>query len=114
MRDLVVYAHLVIPLVVGLEKSIQAVESAMAADKEILLIAQKSATEDDPSADDLYRIGTLSTILQLLKLPDGTVKVLVEGVKRAKIVHFLPNEDYFTAQIAHLESEPLPEREAEV
>jgi len=114
LRDVVVYPHMVIPLFVGREKSIQALESAMAADKEILLVAQKSATEDDPSADDLYRIGTLSTILQLLKLPDGTVKVLVEGMKRAKIVHFLPNEECFTAQIVSLDSEPLPERESEV
>ncbi|HEY0720227.1 MAG TPA: endopeptidase La [Gammaproteobacteria bacterium] len=114
LRDVVVYPHMVIPLFVGREKSIQALESAMATDKEILLVAQKSATEDDPGPDDLYRIGTLSTILQLLKLPDGTVKVLVEGVRRAKIIHFLPNEECFTAQISALESAVLPEREAEV
>ena len=97
LRDVVVYPHMVIPLFVGRDKSIKALEAAMAADKQILLIAQKSAGEDDPKAEDIYRIGTLSSILQLLKLPDGTVKVLVEGAQRARIVHFLPNEEYFSA-----------------
>ena len=114
LRDVVVYPHMVIPLFVGRDKSIEALEAAMAADKEILLVAQKTASEDDPSEDDIYRIGTLSTILQLLKLPDGTVKVLVEGGKRAKIVNFIPGETYFTAQISVLEGEPMDEREAEV
>ena len=77
--DVVVYPHMVIPLFVGREKSIQALEAAMDNDKQILLIAQKSAAKDEPSQDDLYQIGTVSSILQLLKLPDGTVKVLVEG-----------------------------------
>jgi ATP-dependent Lon protease len=80
LRDVVVYPHMVIPLFVGREKSIQALDAAMQADKQILLVAQKQADVDDPSAEDLYRVGTLATILQLLKLPDGTVKVLVEGV----------------------------------
>src|SRR5262249_10272504 len=85
LRDVVVYPHMVIPLFVGREKSILALDLAMKADKRIVLIAQKQADVDDPKADDLYRIGTVATILQLLKLPDGTVKVLVEGVERTRI-----------------------------
>ncbi|MCW8927655.1 MAG: endopeptidase La, partial [Gammaproteobacteria bacterium] len=114
LRDVVVYPHMVIPLFVGREKSIQALEAAMESDKEILLVAQKSASEDDPGEADIYRIGTLSTILQLLKLPDGTVKVLVEGGTRAKIINFIDGEEYFTAQINVVESEQMEEREAEV
>ena len=114
LRDVVVYPHMVIPLFVGRDKSIEALEAAMAADKEILLVAQKTASEDDPSEEDIYRIGTLSTILQLLKLPDGTVKVLVEGGKRAKIINFIAGENYFSAQVSVLEGEPMDEREAEV
>ena len=85
LRDVVVYPHMVIPLFVGRDKSIKALEEAMATDKQILLVAQKSATVDDPSEDDIYRVGTVSSVLQLLKLPDGTVKVLVEGGYRANI-----------------------------
>ena len=85
LRDVVVYPHMVIPLFVGREKSILALDLAMKADKRILLVAQKQADVDDPKAEDLYRVGTVATILQLLKLPDGTVKVLVEGVERASI-----------------------------
>jgi ATP-dependent Lon protease len=114
LRDVVVYPHMVIPLFVGRDKSIQALESAMEKDKEILLVAQKSAAEDDPSPEDVYNIGTVSTILQLLKLPDGTVKVLVEGVKRARIVHFVANDDYFSAQTVAIEEEETDERESEV
>jgi ATP-dependent Lon protease len=114
LRDVVVYPHMVIPLFVGRDKSIKALEAAMEEEKEILLVAQKSASEDEPSEEDIYRIGTLSTILQLLKLPDGTVKVLVEGGQRAKIVNFLDADEFFTAQISVLEGEPIEEREAEV
>ncbi len=114
LRDVVVYPHMVIPLFVGRDKSIKALEAAMEENKEIMLVAQKSASEDEPGEEDIYRIGTLSTILQLLKLPDGTVKVLVEGGQRAKIVNFLDDEEYFTAQINVLEAEPIDEREAEV
>ena len=85
LRDVVVYPHMVIPLFVGREKSIRALDSAMGTDKQILLVAQKSADVDDPSMKDLYSVGTLANILQLLKLPDGTVKVLVEGNQRAQI-----------------------------
>src|ERR1700724_4911508 len=94
LRDVVVYPHMVIPLFVGREKSIQALDVAMHGDKRIMLIAQKQADVDDPKADDLYRIGTVATILQLLKLPDGTVKVLVEGVERARIEKLHAREYY--------------------
>ncbi len=114
LRDVVVYPHMVIPLFVGRDKSIQALESAMEIDKQILLVAQKSAAEDDPNPEDVYEIGTVSTILQLLKLPDGTVKVLVEGVKRARIVHFVANKDFFNAQLVSIEENEEDEREAEV
>ena len=89
LRDVVVYPHMVIPLFVGRDKSIKALEAAMETGKQIMLVAQKNASMDEPGVDDIYRIGTLSTILQLLKLPDGTVKVLVEGVERARMVEFV-------------------------
>ena len=114
LRDVVVYPHMVIPLFVGREKSIQALEAAMEKDKQILLVAQKSASEDEPNPEDVYNIGTVSSILQLLKLPDGTVKVLVEGNSRAKIVHFMAAEDYFNAQIINVEEDVVDDREAEV
>ena len=98
LRDVVVYPHMVIPLFVGREKSIHALDSAMDAGKQILLVAQKQADIDDPGKDDIYRIGTLATILQLLKLPDGTVKVLVEGGSRAKVGEITAGE-YFTADL---------------
>src|SRR5512144_3093139 len=85
LRDVVVFPHMVIPLFVGRPKSIKAMEIAMEAGKNILLVAQKSAAKDEPAAEDLYRIGCISSILQMLKLPDGTVKVLVEGGQRARI-----------------------------
>ena len=85
LRDVVVYPHMVIPLFVGREKSIKALDRAMDGSKQILLVAQKSAADDDPGQDETYDIGTLANILQLLKLPDGTIKVLVEGTARANI-----------------------------
>ena len=112
LRDVVVYPHMVIPLFVGREKSIKALETAMENDKQILLVAQKSAAQDDPQPDDVYRIGTVSSILQLLKLPDGTVKVLVEGNRRAKILHFIGEDDFFSAQVVNIEDSALDEREA--
>lgn len=114
LRDVVVYPHMVIPLFVGREKSIQALEAAMDNGKQILLVAQKSAAKDEPAQEDLYEIGTVSSILQLLKLPDGTVKVLVEGNKRARIINYLGQEEYFTAQIKELDDEVVDERESEV
>ncbi len=114
LRDVVVYPHMVIPLFVGREKSIQALESAMENDKKILLVAQKSAGQDDPGVEDIYTMGTVSSILQLLKLPDGTVKVLVEGLERANIVRFTEGEEFFTAQVSLLGEKEVEERESEV
>ena len=114
LRDVVVYPHMVIPLFVGREKSIEALEVAMRADRRIMLVAQKQADVDDPKADDLYRIGTVASILQLLKLPDGTVKVLVEGVDRARIDRLTPGE-YYSAEIELLpDAEAYDEREMDV
>ena len=114
LRDVVVYPHMVIPLFVGREKSIKALEAAMANDKQILLCAQKSAVKDEPEAEDVYTIGTLANILQLLKLPDNTIKVLVEGGERARIINFMENDDYFKAQVSTYEPVVLEERESEV
>ncbi len=114
LRDVVVYPHMVIPLFVGREKSIKALESAMEDAKQILLVAQRSAADDDPSTEDIHEVGTVSNILQLLKLPDGTIKVLVEGVKRARTVEFVGTDEFFSARIQDLEPEPITEREAEV
>src|SRR3982751_2278905 len=94
LRDVIVYPYMVVPLFVGRERSIKALEIAMAADKQILVATQKSASEDQPSEEGIYRVGTLATVLQLLKLPDGTVKVLIEGVKRAEVVKFLDHKEY--------------------
>jgi ATP-dependent Lon protease len=99
LRDVVVYPHMVIPLFVGREKSINALDTAMQDDKKILLVAQKNAEIDDPAVDDIHKIGTLSTILQLLKLPDGTVKVLVEGAERVRITGYENTDAFFTANI---------------
>ncbi|THB65038.1 MAG: endopeptidase La [Gammaproteobacteria bacterium] len=114
LRDVVVYPHMVIPLFVGRDKSIKALEKAMSADKKILLVAQKVADVDDPGTEDIYDIGTLSTILQLLKLPDGTVKVLVEGSRRAKIVSLLDHDDFFSADIRIITVEQEMTKEVEV
>ncbi len=114
LRDVVVYPHMVIPLFVGREKSIRALASGMEGGKQILLVAQKSAAMDEPQIEDIYRVGTLSTILQLLKLPDGTVKVLVEGARRAQILQFVRNEEFFAAQVGLFSAVTIDEREAEV
>ncbi|MFQ5470528.1 MAG: endopeptidase La [Gammaproteobacteria bacterium] len=114
LRDVVVYPHMVIPLFVGREKSIKALEAATDNGKQIMLVAQKSASLDDPTQDDIYNFGTVASILQLLKLPDGTVKVLVEGHERAKIIKYLDSEDHFAAQITVLNPKEMPERETEV
>ncbi|GGW86271.1 endopeptidase La [Alteromonas halophila] len=114
LRDVVVYPHMVIPLFVGREKSIRCLEAAMENDKQIFLVAQKDAGVDEPEADDIYSVGTIATILQLLKLPDGTVKVLVEGNVRGEIDRYTQSEPYFTADIGRVEDESLPESEQEV
>jgi ATP-dependent Lon protease len=106
LRDVVVYPHMVIPLFVGRQKSIKALDMAMASNKHILLVAQQSAELDEPNTDQIHRIGTLSSILQLLKLPDGTIKVLVEGAERVRVVHFDDQEGYLGAQIAVLKATP--------
>ena len=97
LRDIVVFPHMIVPLFVGREKSVRALEDVMKDDKQILLVTQKNAAQDDPSPTDIYNVGTVGTVLQLLKLPDGTVKVLVEGGQRAAITRFTENEDFFQA-----------------
>ncbi|QMV14024.1 endopeptidase La [Vibrio spartinae] len=113
LRDVVVYPHMVIPLFVGREKSIQCLEAAMDNDKQVLLVAQKKAETDEPAIDDLFDVGTVATILQLLKLPDGTVKVLVEGQQRAQVESFVEG-DFFSAQARYLITPELDEKEQEV
>src|ERR1700761_5572685 len=97
LRDIVVFPHMIVPLFVGREKSVRALEDVMQDDKQILLLTQKTSTQDDPTREDLFVTGTVGTILQLLKLPDGTVKVLVEGGHRAKVTRFTENVDFFQA-----------------
>jgi ATP-dependent Lon protease len=102
LRDIVVFPYMIVPLFVGREKSIAALEEVMRADKHILLAAQKNAGDDEPATDAIYQVGTLASVLQLLKLPDGTVKVLVEGTARAKIVRYTDNTDYFEAEVERI------------
>ncbi|RYG30283.1 endopeptidase La, partial [bacterium] len=97
LRDIVVFPHMIVPLFVGREKSIKALEEVMGADKQILLVTQKNAGDEDPAPDAIYDLGTLANVLQLLKLPDGTVKVLVEGMKRARIDSFSPRTEWHEA-----------------
>jgi ATP-dependent Lon protease len=114
LRDVVVYPYMVVPLFVGRERSIKALEVAMAADKQILLVSQKNAADDQPTESSMYEAGTIATVLQLLKLPDGTVKVLVEGVKRGSIAKFIENKEYFLAEVNLLEDENGGDREVEI
>jgi ATP-dependent Lon protease len=97
LRDIVVFPHMIVPLFVGRQKSVLALEDVMKDDKQILLVTQKNAAQDDPTTADIFTVGTVGTVLQLLKLPDGTVKVLVEGRHRARIQHFADNEQFFQA-----------------
>ena len=113
LRDVVVYPHMVIPLFVGRAKSIRALEVAMAGDKQVLLVAQRNASDDDPNETDLHRVGTVSTILQMLRLPDGTVKVLVEGSGRAHVVRVEFNEECALADARELGERLPPENESE-
>src|SRR5450759_3525029 len=103
LRDVVVFPHMIVPLFVGRERSIAALESAMKEEKGIFMVAQKSAQKDDPGEEEIYRIGTIGIIIQLLRLPDGTVKVLVEGKKRGIIREYLPCEDYFLIRTEEME-----------
>ncbi|MFM1886556.1 MAG: hypothetical protein RL026_1713 [Pseudomonadota bacterium] len=115
LRDVVVYPHVVMPLFVGREKSIQALDAAMKSDKRIMLVAQRQAEIDDPRPEDLYEYGTLATILQLLKLPDGTVKVLVEGIERARVEHMDAGATFYTATVGVLpDPENWDEKEMDV
>ncbi|MFZ5755814.1 MAG: endopeptidase La [Pseudomonadota bacterium] len=114
LRDVVVYPHMVIPLFVGRPRSIRALEQAMTSDKQIFLAAQRNSTEDDPQTEGLYEIGTVATILQLLKLPDGTVKVLVEGSHRATLRRFISHADHASADVELLATPPIRDSEAEV
>ena len=113
LRDIVVFPHMIVPLFVGREKSIKALEEVMREDKRILLVAQKNPADDDPSIDAIYEVGTLAQVLQLLKLPDGTVKVLVEGTERAKVERFTSHADYFEAEVKLLPNIIANEQETE-
>lgn len=113
LRDVVVYPHMVLPLFVGRERSIEALEDAMANNKQVLLVAQRNAADDNPTEDGIYQVGTVSNILQLLKLPDGTIKVLVEGGYRAAVEHIDDEGPFTLAGVHEILSEDIPEREIE-
>ncbi|MGH7001277.1 MAG: LON peptidase substrate-binding domain-containing protein, partial [Stellaceae bacterium] len=108
LRDIVVFPHMIVPLFVGREKSVRALEDVMKDDKQILLVTQKNAAQDDPTTSDIYSVGTIGTVLQLLKLPDGTVKALVEGGARARIARYADNDAFFQAY-----AEPMPDQPGE-
>lgn len=113
LRDIVAFPGMIVPLFVGREKSVKALEEVMREDKNILVVTQKNAQEDDPSTDDVFEVGTIASVLQLLKLPDGTVKVLIEGITRARISNFVRADEYFEAEAIPFESEEYDEVEAE-
>ncbi len=113
LRDIVVFPHMIVPLFVGREKSVRALEDVMLDDKKILLVAQKNAAEDDPTTDDIFQVGTIASVLQLLKLPDQTVKVLVEGGARAKITSFTDNEEFFEAHAEAIVEDQGTDKELE-
>jgi ATP-dependent Lon protease len=113
LRDIVVFPHMVVPLFVGREKSVRALEEVMKTDKQILLVTQKDRDEDDPAPEDIFDVGVLASVLQLLKLPDGTVKVLVEGRSRAAVLKFTPREDFYEAETAIIEEDGGEAHEAE-
>ncbi len=112
LRDVVVYPHMVLPLFVGRERSMEALEHAMLDNKQVLLVAQRNASDDQPGVDDLYQVGTVSNILQLLKLPDGTIKVLVEGSYRAAVLAIDDDEQFAVASVRQIEADPISERDA--
>jgi len=113
LRDIVVFPHMIVPLFVGREKSVKALEDVMKDDKQILLVAQRNAAQDDPTPADIFSVGTIGTVLQLLKLPDGTVKVLVEGGARARIVRYVENPNFFQAYAEEFKEEGGPAQELE-
>src|SRR5262249_13013006 len=103
LRDIIVFPHQVVPLFVGREKSIAALEHAMSGTKEILLVAQKKAKTNEPTPEDIFKVGTMASVIQLLRLPDGTVKVLVEGKRRARISKYVGTDDFFTVEVEDFE-----------
>ena len=113
LRDIVVFPHMIVPLFVGRDKSVRALEDVMNDDKQILLVAQRNASQDDPAPEDIHEVGTIGTVLQLLKLPDGTVKVLVEGSRRARITRFTESEDFFQAEATLVDDEVQDPKELE-
>jgi ATP-dependent Lon protease len=113
LRDIVVFPQRIVPLFVGREKSVAALEAAMGADKELFLVAQLDPAEDDPGRDDLYDLGVVATAMQLLKLPDGTVRVLVEGAKRARLVDLVERDGFVAAEIEEIEEESATGAEAQ-
>jgi ATP-dependent Lon protease len=113
LRDIVVFPHMVVPLFVGRDKSVKALEEVMRTDKQILLVTQKNSADDDPAPGDIYDVGVLASVLQLLKLPDGTVKVLVEGKKRAAVLKFTAQEVFYEAEVAEIEEDGGEAHEAE-
>lgn len=113
LRDICVFPHMIVPLFVGRDRSIKALEEAMRTDKQLLLVAQKSSADDEPSPDALHSFGTMATVLQFLKLPNETVKVLVEGTTRARVLSYMENEPYLEARVADAEEEPGAEEEIE-
>ncbi|MFQ2817512.1 endopeptidase La [Aeromonas caviae] len=114
LRDVVVYPHMVIPLFVGREKSIRCLEAAMEQDKKVLLVAQKDASTDEPTAEEIFSVGTVANILQMLKLPDGTVKVLVEGGQRARLERMIDDRDFFVGEAQYIASAPIEEKDQDV
>src|SRR5437868_12994827 len=113
LRDIVVFPHMIVPLFVGREKSVHALEEVMNDEKQILLLTQKNAADDDPTTEGLHTIGTMATVLQLLKLPDQTVRVLVEGKSRARVTGFSPRSDFFQATLEKVPEESAPAQESE-
>ncbi|MBI4745809.1 MAG: LON peptidase substrate-binding domain-containing protein, partial [Deltaproteobacteria bacterium] len=103
LRDIIIYPHMVVPLFVGRERSINSLEVALKQEKEILLVAQKNAKVDDPAEEEMYTTGTIGGVVQLIRLPDGTVKVLVEGRKRGKVIRFIPNDEYFLVEAEEID-----------
>src|SRR5512146_727031 len=114
LRDVVVFPHMVIPLFVGRPKSIKALEAAMEAERRIMLVAQKAAAKDEPSVSDMFEVGCVSTILQMLKLPDGTVKVLVEGQQRARVNRIDEDEQHFVANVSPVEQVETDAKSSEI
>ncbi|MGL6152157.1 MAG: LON peptidase substrate-binding domain-containing protein, partial [Aeromonas sobria] len=114
LRDVVVYPHMVIPLFVGREKSIRCLEAAMEQDKKVLLVAQKDASTDEPTVEEIFNVGTVANILQMLKLPDGTVKVLVEGGQRARLERMIDDKDFFVGEAQYIASSTIEEKDQDV